>query len=445
MTKVASRLATSWYKHTCVPTPVVLVSLSENKMATVFSCVGSSRVSDLPWMENSGWMIAAIVPPFDATLCSGFALCGQGPPGCFAATMSLIGPSGDAAATLVLMGGLAWCGPSSFFQSLLMRLSAAMLAAVVDGPLGFSVMVDDGKMEFVVVVGELSFVSEMQQLTLCDGVKESSSCSPISSCNKGTKSFLKNVEISGWKDMFPKFEQSGCSFLTAGALLDGLAALCGLCWMEVLVMHEAFAKAYDLTDPVFKALRSSTAAVSASAVESDGNVFEIYDQVRRHAHPVVIGHVSSFQQFSNGSCIEVCKSAAVVKSDDCHGSSCNVASTVGDEGEKTDEKLQFFVNYGKGSVVVRCSPHSIVSHVVQYGCEEYAVCGTRTLKSPPPGAGLGPMSTDVGKKDEGGDLAQALSLLQKIMRKRLCKVPGHDYSQTKAEQKKRGNRSWLTR
>ena len=34
---------------------------------------------------------------------------------------------------------------------------------------------------------------------------------------------------------------------------------------------------------------------------------------------------------------------------------------------------------------------------------------------PPPGAGVGPMSTDVGKKDEGGDLAQALSLLQKIM------------------------------
>ena len=34
---------------------------------------------------------------------------------------------------------------------------------------------------------------------------------------------------------------------------------------------------------------------------------------------------------------------------------------------------------------------------------------------PPPGAGVGPISTDVGKKDEGGDLAQALSLLQKIM------------------------------
>ena len=63
-------------------------------MATVFSCVGSSRVGDPPWMENSGWF-AAIVPPFDATLCSGFAPRGQGPPGRNAAMMSLIGPSGE--------------------------------------------------------------------------------------------------------------------------------------------------------------------------------------------------------------------------------------------------------------------------------------------------------------------------------------------------------------
>ena len=33
----------------------------------------------------------------------------------------------------------------------------------------------------------------------------------------------------------------------------------------------------------------------------------------------------------------------------------------------------------------------------------------------PPGAGVGPISADIGKKDEGGDLVQALSLLQKIM------------------------------
>ena len=160
MTKVASRLATSWYKHTCVPTPVVLVSLSENKMVTVFSCVGSSRVGDPPWMENAG-SLAAIVLPYDATLCSGFAPRGQGPPGCFAATMSLIGPSGDAAATLVLMGGLARCGPSPCFQSLWMRLSAAMLAAEIDG---FSELVVDGKMKLAVIVGELSSVSAMQQL-----------------------------------------------------------------------------------------------------------------------------------------------------------------------------------------------------------------------------------------------------------------------------------------
>ena len=40
----------------------------------------------------------------------------------------------------------------------------------------------------------------------------------------------------------------------------------------------------------------------------------------------------------------------------------------------------------------------------------------RNLENGPPlGSGVGTMSTDVGKKDEGCDLAQALSLLQKIM------------------------------
>ena len=274
--------------------------------------------------------------------------------------------------------------------------------------------------------------------------------------------------------MFPLFE-SGCSFWTAGVLLDGLAALCGLCWMELSLEHSV------ATAGIFP-------CVAASAVEFDGN------------------------KFNSGSCIEA---------DDCHGSSSKEASTSGDENEKKEEMIQFFVNYGKGSVVVRCSPLSIVSHVLHYGCEEYAVCGTRTLRShdtllqngiesgmtvrvlcrlrggsggnvnvdipgqwqcnfchaircwptrkrcyrcdtprdfsipnspvrgplgrapqparnhvpptrssgpgpqtvpprnlgngPPPGAGVGPMSTDVGKKDEGRDLAQALSLLQKIM------------------------------
>ena len=90
------------------------------------------------------------------------------------------------------------------------------------------------------------------------------------------------------------------------------------------------------------------AAVAASAIEFDGD------------------------KFNSSSCIEA---------NDHHGSSSNDASTSGDKGEKKEEILQFFVNYGKGSVVVRCSPHSIVSHVLHYGCEEYAVCGTRTLRS----------------------------------------------------------------
>ena len=434
MTKVASRLATSWYKHTCVPTPVVLVSLSENKMATVFSCVGSSLVGD-PWMENVG-LLAVFVPPFDATLCSGFARCGQGPPGRYAARMILIGPSGDAA-TLVLTGGLARCEPSACFQSLWMRLSAAIPDAAVN---------------------------------------ESSNCSLNSSCNKGTKSFLKIVKISGLKDMFPLFE-SGCSFWTAG-VLDG-----GLCWKEISLEH--LVASAGIFPPC--AWYDCAAAVAASAIEFDGD------------------------KFNSSSCIEA---------NDHHGSSSFEASTSGDKGEKKEE-IQFFVNYGKGSVVVRCSPHLIVSHVVHYGCEEYAVCGTRTLRSddtlhqngiesgmtvrvlcrlrggsggnvhvdipgqwqcnfchaircwptrkrcyrcdtprdfsipnspvrgplgrapqlarnnvpptrssgpgpqtvpprnfgngPPPGAGVGPISADVGKRDEGGDLVQALSLLKKIM------------------------------
>ena len=136
-------------------------------MATVFSCVGSSRISDPPWMENTGWMLAAIVPPFDATRCSGFAPCGQGPPGCFAALMSSIGPSGDAAATLVLLGGLARVGPSPFFHSSMMRLPAATPAAEVVGPSGFSVKVDDGKMELAEVVGEKDMILLLVAGGLC--------------------------------------------------------------------------------------------------------------------------------------------------------------------------------------------------------------------------------------------------------------------------------------
>ena len=164
-------------------------------------------------LENPGWMLAAIVPPFDATQCSGLAPCGLGPPGCFAAMMSLIGPSGDAAATLVLLGGFARCGPSPFFQSSMMRLPAAMLAAGV-GPLGSSVNVDIGEMGLAAVVDLLSVSSEKW--------KECSSCSLNSSCSKGRKGFFLIEEISGEKDKFPKFDQSGSGCLTAGAFSNVL-------------------------------------------------------------------------------------------------------------------------------------------------------------------------------------------------------------------------------
>ena len=427
------------------------------------------------------------------------------PPGCYAATMSLIGPSGDAAATLVFFGGLTRCESSPCFQPLWMRLPAATLAAVVidDGMTDFAAIEGDtqcsgfapcgrgppgcsaarmiligpsGDTVTLVPTGGLACCesSPCFQLWMClsssmlDEVKESSSFT--SSCKKETNSFLR---VKSCEDTFPMFESS-CSFWTAG-----LAALCGLCWNELSLEHSM-------------AIAGIFLSVGASAIESDDN------------------------KFNSSSCIEA---------NDLHGSSGNEASTSGDKSEKKEE-IQFFVNYGKGSVVVRCSPHSIVSHVLHYGCEEYAVCGTRTLRSddtlhqngiesgmtvrvlcrlrggsggnmnvdipgqwqcnfchatrcwptrkrcyrcdtprdfsipnspvrgplgrapqptrnnvpptrssgpgpqtvpprnfgnvpppqrPPPGAGVGPISADVGKRDEGSDLVQALSLLQKIM------------------------------
>ena len=83
-------------------------------------------------------------------------------------------------------------------------------------------------------------------------------------------------------------------------LPDGLAALCGLCWMKLSQEHSV------ATAGIFQ-------CVAASAVEFDGN------------------------EFNSGSCIEA---------DDCHGSSSNEASTSGDESEKKEEMIQFFVNYG---------------------------------------------------------------------------------------------------
>ena len=38
-------------------------------------------------------------------------------------------------------------------------------------------------------------------------------------------------------------------------------------------------------------------------------------------------------------------------------------------------KVQFFVDYGEGSTVVRCSPRSVLAHVVDLGGDAYAVCG----------------------------------------------------------------------
>ena len=168
--------------------------------------------------------------------------------------MILIGPSGDTA-TLVLPGGLARCEPSP-------SLSASMPDVVV----------------------------------------KESSCS-LSSCNKGTKSFLKIVKISGLKDMFP-LSESGCSFWTAGGL-DG-----GLCWKEMSLEH--MLASAGIFPPC--AWYDCVAAVAASAIEFDDN------------------------KFDSSSCIEA---------NDLHGSSGNEASTRGDKGEKKEE-IQFFVNYGKG-------------------------------------------------------------------------------------------------
>ena len=98
-------------------------------------------------MENVGLLAAfVLVPPFDATLCSGFAPCGQGPPGCYAARMISFGPSGDAAATLVFFGGLTRCESSPCFQPLWMRLPAATLAAEV---------IDDGMTDLAAIEGDV--------------------------------------------------------------------------------------------------------------------------------------------------------------------------------------------------------------------------------------------------------------------------------------------------
>ena len=66
------------------------------------------------------------------------------------------------------------------------------------------------------------------------------------------------------------------------------------------------------------------------------------------------------------------KVAAVIVEDD--RSSCNVASTVRDGGEKVME-FQFFVNCGKGSMVVPYDPGLMVPQIIELGSEDYVVPG----------------------------------------------------------------------
>ena len=62
----------------------------------------------------------------------------------------------------------------------------------------------------------------------------------------------------------------------------------------------------------------------------------------------------------------------------------------------------------------------------------------------PPGAGVGPISADIGKKDEGGDLVQALSLLQKIMTPEDFVSTSSWFLPNQSRNPKRlENRSWL--
>ena len=85
------------------------------------------------------------------------------------------------------------------------------------------------------------------------------------------------------------------------------------------------------------------------------------------------------------------KAAAAQVCDDnqIDSSSCAAAIGSGKEAsilgkcQREKEKgkmIQFFVNKGNRSEVVRCCSHAIVSQVLGYGSEGYAVCGTRILR-----------------------------------------------------------------
>ena len=153
-------------------------------------------------------------------------------------------------------------------------------------------------------------------------------------------------------------------------------------------------------------------------------------QVRRHAHPVGIGHAPLFQEIKEDKklCLEISGSdvsgnvespgasgvvfesdvdvsgslvqdgafAALVDFDD--GSSGNsteasneaaivphgCSSSTGcgkQEKEKDVKSVQFFVNHGRGfTTVVRSSPNAVVSDVLHLDADEYAVCGSRLVK-----------------------------------------------------------------
>ena len=484
-------------------------------MVSVFSCVGSGD----PCMENVGLLAAFVfVPPFDATLSSGFAPCGHGPPGCLAARMISMGPSWDAAATLVL-GGLTRCESSPCFQPLWMRQPAATLAAVwIDGDvfLGGLTRCESSPClqplcfrEPAVTLAVMWIDDDVYVLAAIKGDVLGSGCFPCGGSPSGYRA-ARMISASG----------NAASLVTSGGLACGASSFQDVkenssftssCKQET----DSFVKGKSCEQlfPMFAGLAAERGLCMASA----GNFLRFAASVTESGDDKIDGsglgasaNVSDDTKFDSSSC-------AVA-------SSSNEASICVGTCEK-QKVIQFFVNKGEGSVVVRCSPHAIVSHVLDYGSEGYAVCGTRTLRPgdsfqqngiesgmtvrllfrlrggsggnnvdipgqwqcnfchatrcwptrkrcyrcdtprdfsvpdgpvrgplgrappparnnvpptrssgpgpqtvpprnlgnvpppqrSPPGAGVGPISADIGKKDEGGDLVQALSLLQKIM------------------------------
>ena len=154
-------------------------------------------------------------------------------------------------------------------------------------------------------------------------------------------------------------------------------------------------------------------------------------QVRRHAHPVGIGHAPLFQQTkehnmfcleisgsdvsrnvesrgasgvifendvgvsgslvldgafavlvdfdvgSSASCTEASNEAAIVPPDCSSSTGCGGK----EEKEKDVKRVQFFVNRGKGfTTVVRYSPDDVVSDGLHLDADEYAVCGSRLIR-----------------------------------------------------------------